>query len=106
MLVVLDIGECTGRMTYAFRSVDGDDVTETLYTPGAGGATHLIVRVVLDTNTLVSGVISAGSPPRQLLDGARTQAFEICSSAVLLAEETYSLARNFLRALPRPGYRH
>lgn len=44
------------------------------------------MRVVLDTNTLVSGVISASSPPRQLLDGARTQAFEMCSSAVLLAE--------------------
>lgn len=44
------------------------------------------MRVVLDTNTLVSGIISAGSPPRQLLDGARTQAFEMCSSAVLLAE--------------------
>ena len=41
---------------------------------------------MLDTNTLVSGVISAGGPPRRLLDGARTQAFEICSSSVLLAE--------------------
>lgn len=41
---------------------------------------------MLDTNTLVSGVISAGGPPRQLLDGARTEAFEMCSSAVLLAE--------------------
>ena len=44
------------------------------------------MRIVLDTNTLVSGVISAGGPPRRLLDGARTQTFEICSSTVLLAE--------------------
>lgn len=44
------------------------------------------MRVVLDTNTLVSGVISAGGPPRRLLDGARTQVFELCSSATLLAE--------------------
>lgn len=51
------------------------------------------MRVVLDTNTLVSGVISAGGPPRRLLDGARTQAFEICSSAVLLAELLEVLSR-------------
>ena len=44
------------------------------------------MRIVLDTNTLVSGAISAGGPPRRLLDGARTQAFEMCSSTVLLAE--------------------
>lgn len=44
------------------------------------------MRVVLDTNTLASGVISAGGPPRQLLDRARAQAFEMYSSAVLLAE--------------------
>lgn len=44
------------------------------------------MRVVLDTNALVSGVISAGGPPRRLLDGARAQTFELCSSTVLLAE--------------------
>lgn len=44
------------------------------------------MRVVLDTNTLVSGVISADGPPRRLLDGARAQVFELCSSATLLAE--------------------
>lgn len=44
------------------------------------------MRVVLDTNTLVSGVISPGGPPRRLLDGARAQAFELCSSMTLLAE--------------------
>lgn len=44
------------------------------------------MRVVLDTNTLVSGVISPSGPPRRLLDGARAQTFELCSSATLLAE--------------------
>lgn len=44
------------------------------------------MRVVLDTNTLVSGVISADGPPRRLLDGTRAQVFELCSSATLLAE--------------------
>lgn len=51
------------------------------------------MRIVLDTNTLVSGVISSGGSPRRLLDGARTQAFEMCSSTVLLAELLEVLAR-------------
>lgn len=53
----------------------------------------MTVRVVLDTNTLVSAVISPGGPPRRLLDGARAQAFELCSSATLLAELLDVLSR-------------
>jgi predicted nucleic acid-binding protein len=41
---------------------------------------------VLDTDTLVSAVISADGPQRRLLDAARTQVFDLCSSAVMLAE--------------------
>lgn len=52
------------------------------------------MRVVLDTNTLVSGIISPGGPPRRLLDGARTQAFELYSSAILLAELLDVLSRD------------
>jgi putative PIN family toxin of toxin-antitoxin system len=51
------------------------------------------VRVVLDTNTLVSAVISPNGRPRRLLDGARAQAFELCSSATLLAELLDVLSR-------------
>lgn len=51
------------------------------------------MRVVLDTNTLISGVISPGGPPRRLLDGVRAQAFELCSSATLLAELLDVLSR-------------
>lgn len=51
------------------------------------------MRVVLDTNALVSGVISTGGPPRRLLDEARAQAFEMCSSTVLLAELLEVLSR-------------
>lgn len=51
------------------------------------------MRVVLDTNALVSGVISPEGPPRRLLDGARAQAFELCSSATLLAELLDVLSR-------------
>lgn len=51
------------------------------------------MRVVLDTNTLVSGIISPDGPPRRLLDQSRTQVFELCSSATLLAELLDVLAR-------------
>jgi putative PIN family toxin of toxin-antitoxin system len=44
------------------------------------------VRVVLDTNTLVSALLSPSGPPRRLLDGARAQVFNLCSSLVLMAE--------------------
>ncbi len=52
------------------------------------------MRVVLDTNTLVSGIISRGGPPRRLLDGVRTQAFDLYSSAILLAELLDVLGRD------------
>ena len=62
------------------------------------------MRVVLDTNTLVSGIISAGGPPRYLLDGARTQVFELCSSATLLAELHDVLTREkFATSLAEAG---
>lgn len=43
------------------------------------------MRFVIDTNLLVSAVISNGLP-RQLLDAARAGDFELCTSEVLLAE--------------------
>lgn len=46
----------------------------------------MIVRIVLDTNILVSALLSAHGAPRRLLDAARAQVFEICSSPVLMAE--------------------
>jgi len=62
------------------------------------------VRLVLDTNTLVSGVISPAGPPRRLLDGARTQVFELCSSATLLAELLDVLSREkFITRLEQAG---
>lgn len=62
------------------------------------------MRIVLDTNTLVSGVISANGPPRRLLDGARTQIFEICTSTILLAELLEVLARDkFAARLTQAG---
>ena len=51
------------------------------------------MRVVLDTNTLVSGAISPNRPPRRLLDGVRAEAFELCSSATLLVELLDVLSR-------------
>lgn len=62
------------------------------------------MRVVLDSNTLISGIISRGGPPRRLLDGARTQAFELCSSAILLAELLDVLSRDkFVRRFEVAG---
>lgn len=62
------------------------------------------MRVVLDTNTLVSGVISPSGPPRRLLDGARAQTFELCTSATLLAELLDVLSRaKFTARLAQAG---
>ena len=44
------------------------------------------MRVVLDTNTLVSALIAPNGPPRRLLDAGRARIFELCSSPVLMAE--------------------
>lgn len=50
------------------------------------------MRIVIDTNLLVSGVISAG-PPRQLLNAAKAGEFEFCTSETLLAELLDVLSR-------------
>lgn len=62
------------------------------------------MRVVLDTNTLVSGVISANGPPRRLLTAARQQAFEWYTSPALLEELLDVLSREkFTQYLSRVG---
>lgn len=62
------------------------------------------MRIVLDTNTLVSSVISVNGPPRRLLDEARAQTFEICTSAILLAELLEVLTREkFAARLTQAG---
>jgi putative PIN family toxin of toxin-antitoxin system len=50
------------------------------------------VRIVVDTNLIVSGVISSGVP-RQLLEAALAGEFELCTSEVLLAELQRVLGR-------------
>ena len=66
----------------------------------------MIMRVVLDTNTLVSAVISAVGPPRRLLDGARAQAFDLYSSPILLGELLDVLSRDkFASRLALAGLR-
>ena len=51
------------------------------------------MRIVLDTNLLVSGVISAGLP-RQLVDAAKAGVVELCTSETLLAELLDVLSRS------------
>lgn len=61
------------------------------------------MRIVLDTNLLVSGTISAG-PPRRLIEGAKAGEFELCVSDVLLAELLEVLARGkFATRLAQAG---
>jgi uncharacterized protein len=50
------------------------------------------VRLVLDTNLLVSGVITPGLP-RRLLDAAMVGTFELCTSEALLVELLGVLSR-------------
>lgn len=45
----------------------------------------VIVRIVADTNTALSGLLWQG-PPRQLIDLARERTLTLCTSFVLLAE--------------------
>jgi uncharacterized protein len=61
------------------------------------------MRIVIDTNLLVSGVISAG-PPRELVNAAKAGVFELCTSEVLLAELLDVIARGkFAARLAQAG---
>jgi len=55
------------------------------------------VRCVLDTNLLVSGIISAGTP-RRLLRGALSGEFPFVTSEILLAELLRVLGRGMFSA--------
>jgi putative PIN family toxin of toxin-antitoxin system len=44
------------------------------------------VRVVLDTNTVLSAILSPHGSPRRLLNAANTLVFDLVSSPVLMAE--------------------
>lgn len=62
------------------------------------------MRIVLDTNLLVSGVISSGGLPRRLLDAAKAGEFELCTSETLLAELLEVLSRaKFATRLSQAG---
>lgn len=61
------------------------------------------MRLVIDTNLLVSGVIAAG-PPRQLINAAKAGEIELCTSEVLLAELLDVLSREkFAARLSQAG---
>ncbi len=55
------------------------------------------MRVVLDTNVLVSAVLSRGSPPDSILRAWRTGSFELVISTPLLRELEKVLARPRIR---------
>ena len=61
------------------------------------------MRIVLDTNLLVSGIISMGLP-RQLVDAAKAGAFELCTSEMLLDELLDVISRDkFAARLAQAG---
>lgn len=51
------------------------------------------MRIVVDTNTVLSGLLWQG-PPRRLLDLARLGTFTLCTSPTLLAEFAEVVARD------------
>lgn len=55
------------------------------------------MRVVLDTNVLISAVLSRGSPPDSILRAWRTGSFELVISTPLLRELEKVLARPRIR---------
>ncbi len=55
------------------------------------------MRVVLDTNVLVSAVLSHGSPPDSILQAWRRGSFDLVVSAALLRELENVLARPRIR---------
>ena len=62
------------------------------------------MRVVLDTNTLVSAVISVSGPPRLLLNAAREQTFDWFTSPALLEELLVVMSREkFAQRLSKAG---
>lgn len=51
------------------------------------------MRIVADTNTVLSGLLWQG-PPRRLIDLARERSITLCTSLVLLAELAEVIARD------------
>jgi len=62
-----------------------------------------VPRAVLDTNVLVSALISPGGPSAALLLELRAGAFELVVSPLILEELADVLARPKLRAYASPG---
>jgi uncharacterized protein len=61
------------------------------------------VRIVADTNAVVSGLLWQG-PPRRLLDLARERKITLCTSDTLLAELAEVIARDkFFRRVQAAG---
>jgi len=61
------------------------------------------VRVLLDTNILISGILSAGQPPAQLLELWLERRFELVTSELQLEELRGVLARPKITKRIGPG---
>lgn len=61
------------------------------------------MRVVLDTNVLISSLLSPAGPPALLYAAARARVFEVVASKQLLAEVAAVLSRPKLRKYVTPS---
>lgn len=52
-----------------------------------------MVQIVLDTNVLVSGLISAGTPPGRIIDGMRGDEIQLCIDDRIFGEYREVLTR-------------
>lgn len=55
------------------------------------------MRIVLDTNVLVSGLISTGAPPARIIDWLRASKLQLVVEDRILAEYADVLSRDYLR---------
>ena len=61
------------------------------------------MRVVIDTNVLVSALMSRGTPPQRITEHWYARRFEVVTSDVQIAELADVLSREHLQKYLRPG---
>jgi putative PIN family toxin of toxin-antitoxin system len=61
-----------------------------------------VIRAVLDTNVLASGLIKAGGPPGQILEAWVSRRFELILSDHILMELTRTLSKPYFQRIIPP----
>jgi putative PIN family toxin of toxin-antitoxin system len=63
----------------------------------------ILMRIILDTNILLSALLSPHGPPAKLLDAWESKKFDLVACDALIVELREVAARPFFRARLRPG---